>query len=300
MNKEVIALHEIEHEVQTLLRSRLYQDALGMLDRYIASEICPSDLYLRKGKIFEQVARDTQQPSCYQEAIRAYGKAIEWNRHNVTAHMRKSIVLEYIYNRYEDALASITMLLEVNPCYAGACVRKAELLYRMGRFEEVVYWCERENSLHGETVRANYKRGQALRKLGRYAAAIQVFLALQATDEGKLYGLCGMGSLLLEWERYAEAAECFAKASEMDYYHIIHHLHLIEARERAGQYQAALAAVVAALHGCGTYLELYHIADRLLARLGQEGQRAALLPHPDTVRTVRMVDRLFDGEWIDY
>jgi folate-binding protein YgfZ len=149
------------------------------------------------------------------------------------------------HERYEEAVALMQRLLEVDPESVMAHTNLSLYYNRLGRIEDA----EREAGLAARAAmrreQSEREREEATRRADAEAAAdrarrAEMFRQVLEIDPGDALGNFGLGELLLEEERWADAREHLQRALEADPRYSAALLALGRAHEGAGDAQSAV------------------------------------------------------------
>jgi len=151
----------------------------------------------------------------YEEALKAYEKAIEFNAEYVFAWAGKGAVLSEL-KRYEEALKAYEKAIELNPEYVYAWVGKGAVLSRLERYEDALKAHEKAIELNPEYVYAWAGKGTVLSGLKTYEEALKAYEKAIALNLKYAGAWAGKGNVLFRLERYEEALRALEKAIELD------------------------------------------------------------------------------------
>jgi len=131
---------------------------------------------------------------------------------------------ENYYNRGknssgEEAIAHYTKAIELDPNYTAAYNGRGDILYRLGRYEEVIadYSCVIELNPHWLlSILVCAKRGDALYQLERYEEAIADYSLMIVLNPSSTYSYNSRANALHKLGRYEEAITDYNRAIELD------------------------------------------------------------------------------------
>ncbi len=146
---------------------------------------------------------------CYQEFVDAApGNANIWR--DYAADQKE------IWQKYEDALASIDQALQIDPRFSEAWVIKGILLNKLGRYQDAVTACERAIELDRFDDGAWSEKGFAFCQMKSYEEAILAYdkaIKLDPEDAGTWNS---KGNVLYKLGKYDEAILAYDEAIKLD------------------------------------------------------------------------------------
>jgi len=151
----------------------------------------------------------------HDEALRAFDKAIELKPDYATAWDNKGVALGNV-GRYKESLAAHNKAIELKPDYANAWNNKGVALENDGRDEESLAAHNKAIELKPDYANAWNNKGVALQKLGRYEEALTAYnkaIELKPDNKNAWFNKACIYSLM---NKKAEALEFLAKAIRLD------------------------------------------------------------------------------------
>ncbi len=170
----------------------------------------------------------------YDDAIRAFDKAVKLNPRSAAAWNNKGIALKAL-NRYDEAITACEMALRLDPRYADAWHQKGLSLYDQKRYDEAVYAYDQAIEAKPNDADILHGKGMALRMLGRLEEADKILKSARNEWNSK-----GMDLFLLE--RHIDALKAYDKALLIDPKFLCAWVNKGTALTRMGRYDEAIAA----------------------------------------------------------
>jgi len=161
------AFETLEAQADLLLAMGRTDDALQTIGTALEYKPWSVDLWLYRGGIYEQLQQ-------YDQAIKAFGKAVDFGPDNATALNALGYTLTIATRRYKDAQAYIDRALKIDPENPAIMDSMGWVLFKQGRLDDSKGWLERAFAvLPDPEVGAHL--GEVLWKLGDKAAATEVW-----------------------------------------------------------------------------------------------------------------------------
>jgi tetratricopeptide (TPR) repeat protein len=151
----------------------------------------------------------------YEDAIKAYDKAIELNPKYTDPWNNKGLVLHKL-KRYEDAIKAYDKAIELDPKYADPWYNKGNVLAKLKRYEDAIEAYDKAIELDPKDAYPWYGKGNALYELKRYEDAIEAYDKAIEIDPKHAYPWFSKGNVLARLKRYEDAIEAYDKAIEID------------------------------------------------------------------------------------
>jgi tetratricopeptide (TPR) repeat protein len=152
----------------------------------------------------------------WDEALASLDKVIELNPNYAIAWANRGAVLLGL-ERYEEALESCDKAIELNPNEAGAWYsRGGALLPNPERHSEALASLNKAIELNPNDANAWYDRGRLLSKFERYSEALVSFNKVTQLEPNDAMAWYERGSVLSQLEQYEEALASFDKAIELE------------------------------------------------------------------------------------
>ena len=134
-------------------------DILAYLDRQIQFDSNNTELWNEKGMTLRRMKR-------YEEAFKAYDKAIALKPDYATAWNNKGVVFTYL-NKYEEALKTYDKAIEIKPDYATAWHNKGLAFANLKRYEEALTAYNKAIEFKPDYALAWSYKGRTLANLGK-------------------------------------------------------------------------------------------------------------------------------------
>lgn len=151
----------------------------------------------------------------HQDAIVCYDKAIELDRHDVSAWSSKGNALAAL-GRLEEAMACYDEALRINPKFAAAWNNKGSVLQKLRCYQEALTFYANALEIDSQNPIFWNNKGKVLYALGRYEEALGCFDKSARIDPHDSSAWTGRAVTLGELGRLEEANACLAKAAEID------------------------------------------------------------------------------------
>jgi tetratricopeptide (TPR) repeat protein len=151
----------------------------------------------------------------YEEAIKAFDKAIEINSQDSYAWCNKGLCLGHLGN-YEEAVKAFDKAIEINSQDSNAWYNKGYSLECLGNYEEAIKAFDKAIEINSQYLNAWYNKGYSLECLGNYEEAVKVFdkaIEINSQDSDTWYN---KGTCLAHLGNHNEAVEALNKAIEID------------------------------------------------------------------------------------
>jgi tetratricopeptide (TPR) repeat protein len=159
---------------------------LGLTSEEIEKAKRPSDKTFKPQTAQEwcEKGQELHKASEYDEAIKAYDKAIELNPKYIEAWSYKGIAL-YALKKYEETIEAFDHVIELDPKDARAWFGKADSLFGLGKYESAITAFDKAMELLSLQDRSSknlssladiwYNKGLALFELGKYKEAVAAY-----------------------------------------------------------------------------------------------------------------------------
>ena len=145
------------------------------------------------------------------EALADISLALDIKPDDPEALLNRANVLK-VLNRQEEALTGFDLALAIKPGWAQAENNRATVLQGLGQFAEALAGYDRALAAAPDYAEALNNRGSALQDLGRPAEALAAYdQALRAAPKFAA-AFNNRGSVLLELKRFGDALYCFDRA----------------------------------------------------------------------------------------
>jgi len=151
----------------------------------------------------------------YEEALKAFEKAIEINPQFVEAWNGKGIAL-YNRERYKEALKAFNKAIKIDPQFAEAQYSKGVAFGGRGEYKKARRAYERTVKINPQFVEAWYNKGFALYKLRKYEEALKAFEKAIEINPQLADAWNGKGIALYNLGGYKEALRAHEKAIEIN------------------------------------------------------------------------------------
>jgi tetratricopeptide (TPR) repeat protein len=161
------AFETLQAQADLLLAMGRSDDALQTIGTALEYKPWSVDLWLYRGGIYEQLQQ-------YDQAIKAFSKAVDFGPDNATALNALGYTLTIATKRYKDAQDYIERALKIDPENPAIMDSMGWVLFKQGQLEDSKGWLERAFAmLPDPEVGAHL--GEVLWKLGDKAAATEVW-----------------------------------------------------------------------------------------------------------------------------
>ncbi len=152
----------------------------------------------------------------YDEAIKAYNKAIELNPQYADAWNNKGIAL-YDQGKYDEAIKACNKAIELDPQYADAWNNKGNAFYFQGNADEALKAYSKADELDPQNAGILSNKGNALYQQSKYNEALKAYSKAVELDPQNAIALYGKASTLKQLGSIKEANAAFAKAKKLGY-----------------------------------------------------------------------------------
>ncbi len=160
--------------------------------------------WFREGDAFRSLGR-------YEEAIRAFDRAVRLNPNDASAYNNKGEAL-YELKHYNKAIRAFDEAIRLDLNYADAYNSKGFSLYKLGCYSEAIEVYEEAIQLNLNDANIYRNKGFSLYKLGRYSEAIEAYEEAIRLDPSNVSAYIEKGQTLVGLERYEEAIEAYEGA----------------------------------------------------------------------------------------
>ncbi|KKG07280.1 tetratricopeptide repeat protein [Methanosarcina mazei] len=154
----------------------------------------------------------------YEEAVKAFDKATEIDSQSASAWHNKGLCLE-ILGKYEEAIEAFDKAIEIVPQNLDVWVNKGVCLANLGKYEEAIEAFDKAIAINSQESVVWYNKGSCLMNLGYYEdyeEAIKTFDKAIEIEPKKLNAWINKGVCLEKLGNYEEAIKAFDKAIEID------------------------------------------------------------------------------------
>ena len=145
-----------------------------------------------------------RQASIYRDEETFYRHIIALNPQAKNAHFNLGIIL-YKQGRYEEVLNTTRVAIERDPDVSEAHVHLGAALHALGRFEEAEPYLRRAIALNPQGRNAHFILGDVLYKQGRYEEALDTTRVALEQDSDFLTTHINLGAILYALGRFEEA-----------------------------------------------------------------------------------------------
>jgi tetratricopeptide (TPR) repeat protein len=151
----------------------------------------------------------------HEDAIVCFDKAIELDRHDVSAWNSKGIA-HVALGRLEEAMTCYDEALRTDPKCAAAWNNKGNALKKLGRYQEALTFYANALEIDNQSPVIWNNKGKILCELERYEEALGCFDNSVRIDPHNASAWTARAVALNELYRLEEAKTCLAKAAEID------------------------------------------------------------------------------------
>ncbi|MGI5992127.1 MAG: tetratricopeptide repeat protein [Methanosarcina sp.] len=151
----------------------------------------------------------------YEEAIKAFDKAIEINSQDLEAWNNKGFCLVHLGD-YEEAIKAFDKAIEIDSQSSEVWNNKGLCLTNLGDYEKAMKAYDKAIEIDSQSLEAWYNKGLALKSLDNYEEAIKAFdkaIEVNSHDSDAWYN---KGYSLECLGNYEEAIKAFDKVIEID------------------------------------------------------------------------------------
>ncbi|MHA1530010.1 MAG: tetratricopeptide repeat-containing sulfotransferase family protein [Alphaproteobacteria bacterium] len=224
------------------------------------------------------------------EAVASYTEALRIEPDYVEAHYNLGVALNDL-GKHEEAVASYTEAVRIKPDYAATHNNLGNALKALGRHEEAIASYTEALRIEPDNAEAQNNLGVALNDLGKHEEAIASYrkaLRLKP-DIAEVHG--NLGTALGDFGKHEEAVASYTKALQITPGDARAHYHLGVALKTLGRHEEAIARLTEALRLKPDYAE----AQRILGTLGnyqtddpQIARMLALIANPSISENDKM------------
>jgi tetratricopeptide (TPR) repeat protein len=180
----------------------------------------------------------------YEDAVKAYDKAIENNSQGSDVWYYKGTVLAFQGN-FEEAIKAFDKAIEIDPQFASAWYNKGLCLEILGKYEEAIEAFDKAIEIAPKNLDVWVNKGVCLTNLGNYEEAIEAFdkaIEINSQESVLWYnkGTCLMN--LGYYEDYKEAIKAFDKAIEIEPKKLNAWINKGACLDKVGDYEEAIKA----------------------------------------------------------
>jgi tetratricopeptide (TPR) repeat protein len=186
-------------------------DLVAFVDEVMRHPAFPASA---RSEAFRERGRQCRQAERYEEALAAFGRAIEINRENANAFGGRGKTYQ-LMGRYEDAVSDLSRAIELAPGDAWNLGTRGQVYRYMQRYEEALADLTRAVELDPGWDWALADRGEANRSLERYDDAIADFTQAIEIDPQYAWAIGCRGQAYAALEQHAEALADFTRALEI-------------------------------------------------------------------------------------
>ena len=147
----------------------------------------------------------------YEEALKAYDKAIELNPKDADVWLGKAVALLEL-GRYEEALKALDKLIELNPKDAAVWVVKGIILLEMDKYRKALEAFDKAIELNPKYAGAWQGKAEASYYINLTTEALEAIDKALLYDEGKPSFLNTKGVILIRLGSYEDAIRIFNEA----------------------------------------------------------------------------------------
>ncbi|MFC2011271.1 tetratricopeptide repeat protein [Chloroflexota bacterium] len=183
----------------------------------------------------------------YEEALKAYNKAIELDPQYVLAWNNKGNTLGEL-GRHEEALEAYNKAIEIDPKDALAWNNRGVTLYKLEKYQEALEAYNKAIEIDPLYAKAWYNKGNILYKLKKYQEALEAYNKAIEIDPKDALAWNNRGVTLYKLESYPEALEAYNKAIELDPQYALAYSNLAEAYFNLGAIEQAITNVNKAIN----------------------------------------------------
>jgi tetratricopeptide (TPR) repeat protein len=233
-----IALNYRESQVNYLLESGRYEEAISFCDKILANNPDNYNSWNNRGNSLNNLGR-------YEEAIISYDKALSINLFDYEAWNNRGNSLNNL-GRYEEAIISYDKAVSINPCiyknwnnrgislsklgrqkglitlsYIDLndyedCYHKGWSLFNFVGYEESLIFYDRVLTINPDLYEAWHNRGNSLFNLGRYKESINSYSRVIEIEPNHHISWHNKGGAYLKTSQYFESISCYDKAIEIE------------------------------------------------------------------------------------
>ncbi|MDD2754504.1 MAG: tetratricopeptide repeat protein [Methanothrix sp.] len=164
---------------------------------------------------FAETGESLRKKGCYNEAIKAFDKAIAFDSTYAWAFERKGAALRDL-SLYEDSIAALNKALEIDPKNAWTHVELGESLRINGQPEKAIEEFDNAISINPDLGWAFERKGATLRDIGNYYDSIGCLKHAIELDPENAWIYAELGESLHKNGKREEALEAFDLAINMD------------------------------------------------------------------------------------
>ena len=203
----------------------------------------------------------------YEDAIKAYDKAIENNSQGSDAWYCKGAVLAFQGN-FEKAIEAFDKATEIDPQFASAWYNKGLCLINLGNYEEAIKAFDKAIEITPQNLEVWANKGVCLENLGKYEEAIEAFdkaISINSQESGVWYN---KGSCLMNlgyYDDYEEAIKAFDKAIEIEPKKLNAWVNKGACLDKVGNYEEAIKAYDQAIEIESQYPDAWYDKGNTLA-----------------------------------
>ena len=212
----------------SLLKQGKFNESLQVLNKTIELEPDLAMAWCAKGFVLGKLGE-------YNESIQAFDKAIELKPGFVEAREGKELALKlyagtlnnecvslmneagafFNQGKYDEAVKTFDMALEINQSFKEAWVYKAQSLVNLGKYNEAIKSFDKAIEINQSYKEAWIGKGLALYALGNYTEAINAYDEAIRLDPKDAIVWNNKGNALKALGRNTEADAAYAKAKEL-------------------------------------------------------------------------------------
>jgi len=281
--KETFEAYYYKSVTQVLLQN--FDAALASITQAIQLNPDSSELWFDKARIFEQLKH-------YTEAVDAYDEAIALKPNNYSAHVNRELVNGTLQenfdkligrgsafikkSRYEEGLACLNKVIEINPESVEAWSLRAEALSRSRAYQDAVYSYQKVIELNLQLASAYYGMGISFYRLRKYKSAYTTLKkSIELNDEfSKTWLYLGMAAYQLGYSRKAiHAYSEFCKSNPDSIIGLLYKGHTFR---KKGDYKSALNTYNFILKKSPGNLEVLMCLGKVYLALGSTEEALAI------------------------
>ena len=161
-----------------------------------------------KGSAFQDLGK-------YDEALKAYDKAIEIDPHYAEAWNNKGTAL-CSQGKHDEAIQAFDKAIELNPQFAASWSNKSAALYGQGKYGEALKACDKAIEINPQYASSWTKKGAALYGQGKFDEALKAYDKAIELNPQMAEAWGNKGAALYRQGKYDEALKAYDKAIEIN------------------------------------------------------------------------------------
>jgi tetratricopeptide (TPR) repeat protein len=319
-------------EAQELIQQGRLQEALLMIDEFLAEERSHAEAWYKRGNVLKDLGRQEEAAESYNqaielrpkysaalcnrgvvllrlertsEALESFGQAVDADPSDTIAHFNYALVHEAL-GQGDAALEGYGKTIELAPEHADAHFNRGRLYEAQGRWSEALADYDRMLEIRSDHAPTHFNRGNVLKEFKRWHDALASYDRAITVDPNNTLALVHRGNVfvqLKEWDaalaNYDRAIDLQPEAADFHFNRAV----VLEQLKRWGEARASLnlalkidpAHASAYAHRGNVFSEL----QQLDSALRDQDQAVALRPDRAEFHFNRAVvlERL--GRWED-